>query len=316
MLDLSDPTLTAMLRTALDRFVAPFTRVTAIDTLPIDEGVSGARINRVGVSYTSTNGSPGYTQFVLKKCPNVERRVLARLQAPPRHVPYSVSATTDNDGRGVVCMQELGMTQRPDSLSPITPELQRREAQALADIHANNLNAPDLGWLPTADRSDYQWAIEQQFFRWAWDKAIANSTFTARFVSYLEAVQETAAHIVDEMVDLGADPRWTTLVHTDINPSNVLVLCDQPYIIDWDTARQGPLFLDLPHHLSTRDQAEDYRLALGTAGVQIDPDEFSSLYRIAARYTGLRYIWWTLEAWHSDPAMDIWVEHYLRMITT
>jgi aminoglycoside phosphotransferase (APT) family kinase protein len=316
MLDLTDTKVRALLSATIAQVISPVTAITRVDALPIEEGVSGAPIHRVGVSYTSTDGSSAYVQLVLKQCSEIERRVLDRLQGPARHVPYAKSCMADEKGGSLVCMQDLGERQRPDSLSAIDPGLQRREAQALADIHASNLRAPDLGWLPAADRTYYRWTIEEQFFRWAWDKATATSAFVDRFAPYLDAVEGTAIHIIDEMVALSADPRWTTLVHTDINPSNVLIFEDEPYFIDWDTARRGPLFLDLPHHLSTREQAEVYRLALEQRGVTIEPDEFGTLYRIAARYTGLRYIWWTLEAWHADPTMDVWVEHYQRMITS
>ena len=315
MLDLTDPEVTALVSATITRFISPVAAITGIDVLPIDEGVSGLPIHRVGVSFTSTDGSSAYAQLVLKQCSAIERRVLDRLQDPPRHAPYAVSSGADVKVGGLVCMQDLGERQRPGSLSPIDPELQRREAEALADIHIVNLQAPDIEWLPTADRAYYEWAIEQQFFRWAWDKARANGAFVDRFAPHLGAVEDTAMHVIDEMVTLSADPRWTTLVHTDINPSNVLILGDEPFIIDWDTARRGPLFLDLPHHLSTREQVEDYRLAAEQRGLTIDPDEFSTLYRVAAHYTGLRYIWWTLEAWQDDATLDIWVEHYLRMIT-
>lgn len=314
MLDLTDPEVTALVSTTISRFISPVTAIAGIDELPIDEGVSGCPIHRVGVSYT-TDESSAYAQLVLKQCSEIERRVLDRLQEPPRHVPYALSSVADEIRGSLVCMQDLGERQRPDSLSPIDPELQRREAEALADIHISNLCATDLAWLPPADRAYYEWAIEQQFFRWAWNRAIANRAFVHRFAPYLDAVEDTATRVIDEMVALSADPRWTTLVHTDINPSNVLIFGDEPFIIDWDTARRGPLFLDLPHHLSTREQAEDYRIAAEQRGLTIEPDEFSTLYRVARRYTGLRYIWWTLEAWHDDAPMDTWVEHYLRMIT-
>jgi len=116
------------------------------------------------------------------------------------------------------------------------------------------------------------------------------------------------------MVALNAEARWATLVHTDINPSNVLILDDEPYLIGWDTARHGSLFLDLPHHLSTRAQAEDYRRALSERGLTITPGDFSDAYRLAARYTGLRHMWWTLEAWRDDPGTDKWVMHYVNMV--
>lgn len=315
VVDLANHTILALLSTTIDQHIAPGAAITRVDVLPINEGLSGVPINRVGVSYTWADGSSAYARLVLKECSDVERRVLDRLQDSPRHVPYAVSSAAEDAGRRLVCMQDLGERQRPDSLSAIDPALQRREAEALADIHTSNLGAADLEWLPMADRSYYRWAIEDQFFRWAWDKAIANRAFTERFAPYLAAVEDASIHIIDEMVLLSADPRWVTLVHTDINPSNVLILGEHPYIIDWDTARRGPLFLDVPHHLSTPGQAEDYRVALMQRGLRIDRAEFEHFYRIAARYIGLRYIWWTLESWQADPSMDVWVEHYLRMIT-
>jgi len=57
------------------------------------------------------------------------------------------------------------------------PDLLRCEAEALADIHSANLHATDLGWLPEADREYLDWTIERQFFRWAWEKAVADPAF-------------------------------------------------------------------------------------------------------------------------------------------
>jgi hypothetical protein len=37
-------------------------------------------------------------------------------------------------------------------------------------------------------------------------------------------------------------------------------------------------------------------------------------YRVAARYTALRYLWWTLEAWREDRGAAGWVEHYVAML--
>ena len=39
----------------------------------------------------------------------------------------------------------------------------------------------------------------------------------------------------------------------------------------------------------------------GARGYTIPPDVFAAHYRVAARYIGLRYMWWTLEYWLSDP---------------
>jgi hypothetical protein len=76
----------------------------------------------------------------------------------------------------------------------------------------------------------------------------------------------------------------------------------------------GPLYLDLPHHHCTLAQAEHYRCALATRGNAVPSDIFDAHYRVAARYIGLRYMWWTLEYWLSDPTQTAWVEHYIGLV--
>jgi hypothetical protein len=36
---------------------------------------------------------------------------------------------------------------------------------------------------------------------------------------------------------------------------------------------------------------------------------------LAARYIGLRYMWWTLDYWREDPTQTPWVQHYLDLVT-
>jgi hypothetical protein len=75
------------------------------------------------------------------------------------------------------------------------------------------------------------------------------------------------------------------------------------------------LYLDLPHHHCTLTQAEHYRLALAARGVTVSPDAFAQRYRVAACYTGLRYMWWTLDTWLNDPTQSPWVQHYIGLVT-
>ena len=107
--------------------------------------------------------------------------------------------------------------------------------------------------------------------------------------------------IVEDMTSLLKDAQTQTLIHTDINPSNVLVQDGKPYFIDWQTAMWGPLYLDLPHHHCTLAQAELYRRALAARGSTIPVDRFAEQYRVAARYIGLRYML-------SDPTQTAWVQ--------
>ena len=271
-------------------------------------------MSRVDVTYSTRQPGSASIRLVLKFCSDIELTVLLRLQAlDPRHTPYIQSSTIRAADQTLACLQDLARDHRPDSLSKISVDLQEREARALADIHVDQLDT-ELDWLPMADRDYYTWTIEEQFFRPAWRTALAVPQFRERFAASVDDVEHAASKTVEEMTSLSTVTEWQTLVHTDINPSNVLIVDGQPYIIDWGTARRGPLFIDVPHHLSTRAQAEDYRIALNRRGLNIDTDSFTVAYRTAARYTGLRYLWWTLAAWQDNPGMDRWVDHYLRMI--
>lgn len=46
----------------------------------------------------------------------------------------------------------------------------------------------------------------------------------------------------------------------------------------------------------------------------MDEEWFWDGYRVAARYIGLRYMWWTLELWCEDHSETDWVWFYLRLI--
>jgi hypothetical protein len=303
-----------LLRRTLERFVSPVAAIVDTELQPLVAGLSGAPIHRVRVRYRDDQGVPHTTTLIVKVASRIERRVLDRLQhLSPRHVPFSHTFADDADNAALVCLQDLGSRTRPYSLDPIDPVLQRCEAEALAHIHLAHRHAPDLDWLPMADATYVAWAMEQ-FFRPTWERARQVSRFRAHFGPVIAAVEHQAATIVAAMTDLHNVTAWRTLVHTDLNPSNVLVWKGAPYLIDWGTAHVGALFLDLPHHFPALAQAEVYRIALAERGWDIDPGTFADAHCLAARYTGLRYLWWALEAWLEDPAAERWVRHYLGMI--
>jgi hypothetical protein len=78
---------------------------------------------------------------------------------------------------------------------------------------------------------------------------------------------------------------------------------------------RGPFSIDLPHHHCTLTQAEHYRQALAAHGHTIARQDFAERYRVAARYIGFRYMWWTLDYWREDPTQTPWVQHYLDLVT-
>jgi thiamine kinase-like enzyme len=113
---------------------------------------------------------------------------------------------------------------------------------------------------------------------------------------------------------LAAEGDALTLVHTDLNPSNVLQHAGGVYLVDWQAAHYGPAYLDVPHHFHTPALAEHYRAALAAQGRALAPRAFYARWRVAARYTALRYMWWTLAAWREDAAAAVWVRHYCAML--
>lgn len=117
---------------------------------------------------------------------------------------------------------------------------------------------------------------------------------------------------IERLVD---DARELSVIHGDINPSNVLITGRMPRFIDWQAARYGPFYLDLPHHLNTPAKAAEYRRFRTMLGTEIQPGQFTAGYKAAARYTGLRYIWWTLDLWQQDSSDALWVRCYLDLIT-
>ncbi|MDQ2744863.1 MAG: aminoglycoside phosphotransferase family protein [Chloroflexota bacterium] len=227
-----------------------------------------------------------------KEAELVERRVLALLTAQGQpNVPFSHSADLTTDSPALVCLQDLGDVHLPTVLDSITLEAIRREAHGLALIHhANRGRADDLAWLPRADRAYIAGAIMETYGQPAWSQALADPAFERQFAPYIAAVEDAAARIADEMDALDHNDAARTLIHGDINPSNVLLHAGMPYFIDWQAARYGSFYLDLPHQLHTRDLAESYRAARAALGDEIPADEFGACLRVAAQYIGLRYM--------------------------
>ena len=305
-----------LLAQTLERFVDPAVQIVQVTASDIEPGMSGASVRRYRISYTS-GGQNGAALLVTKVATRREWDTLRHLIAQQQpNVPFAYALDASNDDHLLVCMQDVGDTSRPTSLEPITDLELEPEATGLASIHAANFKqTATLAWLPRVDRGYLEEMLFQRTWRPAWEQTLSNSAFVETFRSAIPRVEAAAATIVDDMGSLLHDPQAQTLIHADINPSNVLVQEGTPYFIDWQTAMWGPLYLDLPHHHCTLAQAELYRRALAAHGYAIPPDVFAAHYRVAARYIGLRYMWWTLEYWLSDPTQTAWVQHYSGLVT-
>jgi len=281
----------------------------------ITRGVSGAEVRRHTVGVRVPQGPDTVVSLVTKMSDRIERSTLAHLNAQGQPgVPLSHAHDADFDGPDWICLQDLGDEGRPDVLSPLPDETLASEVTALASIHAANAGDAGLDWLPPADREYARSMIEDVFWRPHWEDAVTQNDFHEEFGAWLPRVEATAAKVVDEIAGLDADDGSRTLVHTEINPGNVLVRGGRAYLIDWADAHRGSLYLDLPHHLYTLELAERYRQALDRAGLTIGRTDFEERYRVAARYTALRTMWWTFEAWRDDRDAAEWVRHYFGML--
>ena len=160
-----------------------------------------------------------------------------------------------------------------------------------------------------------QETLFERYWHPAWETALAHASFSSTFRDAIPRVEAAAATIVSDIGPLLCETESQTLIHGDLNPSNVLVYNGHPFFIDWEAAMRGPFYIDLPHHHCTLDQAEHYRQALAAKGHVISRQDFVDRYRVAARYIGFRYMWWTLAQWRRDPTQALWVRHYIGLIT-
>jgi Ser/Thr protein kinase RdoA (MazF antagonist) len=306
----------ALLAHTLRNWIDPAAQLTEVSSTNIQPGMSGASVTRHHIRYTS-GGQDAEASLVTKGVTRREWDTLRYLNAQQQpNVPFADALDQSEGDQLLVCMQDVGDMTRPTSLEPITERELEREAAGLASIHAANFgHEATLAWLPRVDRSYLEDMLFQRTWRPAWEQALASAAFVEAFRSAIPRVEAAAATIVGDMSSLLNEAQAQTLIHTDLNPSNVLVQQGIPYFIDWQTTMWGPFYLDLPHHHCTLAQAEHYRRALAALGYTIPADRFAEQYRIAARYIGLRYMWWTLEYWLSDPSQTAWVQHYIGLVT-
>jgi aminoglycoside phosphotransferase (APT) family kinase protein len=304
-----------LLAATLQRFVAADAQITQVGSTPLRGGMSGAAVVRHQIEYTAAAGAAA-TSLITKQADAREWHVLRHLQSQRQpSIPFAHALDETPGERVLICMQDLGDQNRPTSLDPITEAELAREAAGLAAIHSANFQLdPQPGWLPDMTLAYVDDMLFARAWRPAWQAAVADARFAEAFRDAIPRVEAAAAGILADMRALLDEPGSQTLIHADLNPSNVLVHAGQPYFIDWQTAMRGPLYIDLPHHHCTLEQAEHYRRALAARGHPISRADFAERYRVAARYIGLRYMWWTLEYWREDPTQTRWVRHYFGLV--
>ena len=311
-----DQSVVDLLSRTLQHFVAADASITQMTSVPLSGGMSGSAISRHTIQYAAAGGSATIS-LITKDADHHEWRVLRHLQSQRQpNIPFAHAIDNTHGQRLLICLQDVGDQNRPSSLDPITETQLAREAAGLARIHTANFSQPArLDWLPSISPSYIHDMLFVRAWRPAWETAIADARFAAAFRDAIPRVEAAAATIVEDMRALLNEPASQTLIHADLNPSNVLVYDGQPYFIDWQTAMRGPFYIDLPHHHCTLIQAEQYRQALAAHGYAISRQDFAERYRVAARDIGCRYMWWTLEYWLEDQTQTRWVQHYIGLIT-
>ncbi|WP_187355497.1 aminoglycoside phosphotransferase family protein [Paenibacillus tengchongensis] len=240
-----------------------------------------------------------------------ERRTMHRLLHQSANVPFSLTYDLESEDRALLCIQDVDY--KTDYQNLEIEKLQHQEIQTLAFIHrANHGLHSELAWLPVVDRKHMEEVVERRW-RPFWEEAKRNEAFIGAYGSYIPEIDAAARSIVDDMQPVVNEVSSHTLIHNDLNPGNVLVHSNQEVMfIDWEEARYGPLFLDIPMRLNP-EQADEYRDVLGSHGIVLPAERFRLMYATAARYLGIRYMTWCLGAWTRDAYAKNMLERYLQM---
>lgn len=114
-------------------------------------------------------------------------------------------------------------------------------------------------------------------------------------------LEVAATRFLADMVRLWAEGDSLTLIHADLHGDHVLVNGGKPYIIDWEQARYGSFYLDLPNYFPPG-AARHYREALAKFGHDIPEAAFMERYRMASRYVGFKYMGYTLWSYRQGYA--------------
>ncbi|AIQ45197.1 hypothetical protein R70723_04270 [Paenibacillus sp. FSL R7-0273] len=302
-------------------FISPEAEVLSVESVPVHAGSRAVELMRNKVWLQSRAGMPEGTavkeeiSLITKQATFVERSALSRLYSQGAKVPFSLSGQPLYEGRSLLCIEDVDY--RTDYSRLDLPALQKKEIEALAYIHYVNLGCRcDLPWLPQVSEA-YIAEILNTNWRPSWDSARQNPAFAEAFgLQTLENIEEIAGRIAEDMIPVIYAADTFTMVHNDLNPGNVLVHNnDKIRFIDWEEARYGSLFMDIPMRCRTLEQAEEYRRCLAVLGCDIPQQEYAGLFRAASRYLGLRFMCWNLGVWQANEQARADLVNYMRMVT-
>ncbi|MFF2017361.1 phosphotransferase [Paenibacillus sp. NPDC058177] len=303
-----------LLETTVRRYVDSGAAIIKVDSTRLGLGFQAVDLTRHHLLIETAKGTEELS-LITKVATALEQRVTAHLYEQGAKVPFIWPDTGApiSEERSLVCFQDVDY--RTDYGKLDLERLQQCEISALADIHGKNRGLRhELSWLLFADLSHITDMLHTRF-QPQWEASKQNEAFNEEFGPYIPIVEAAARTITDDMVTVIKDETTHTLIHNDLNPGNVLVHDNQEvFFIDWEEARYGSLFLDLPLRCRTMQQVLQYREALGVQGVELADAQFTTLFSIASRYLGLRFMSWNLGAWMDNAPAKADLIRYLHMV--
>lgn len=294
----------ALFTAALHSWLDPAAELLAVEEHPMPGvGYSGASLRRYGLRYRGAAGEARAVELVVKEALPVERRVMVRLyrQGAPG-IPFCYAQDLESSERAPLCLEYLA----PASGQPGADAL-ARAAEALAAIHAANLRDPALpGWLPAADGAFAQTGYLLGNAHASWARALTDAEFARDYGHLSGPLQAAGERFTRFLEDSWQAGRAVTLIHGDLHDGNLVVRAGQPYFLDWEHARCGALYLDLPNLLDG-DGLRAYYQAITHLGAGLDESEFWQGVREAGRYVGFKYLGFMLAQWprRSEPALRV-----------
>ncbi|QUL52323.1 aminoglycoside phosphotransferase family protein [Paenibacillus tritici] len=304
--------LLKLIQGTVKEFVDPKAEVLSIESTPIAMGIQAVGLKRHSVLIRILDETSKLS-LVSKHATRIERQVMTWLYSQRASVPFSFSYGSELDERSLICIQDVDY--QTDYSNINISSLQKSETKALSHIHLSNFGQRrELSWLPEVDNFHIEKMIFEQW-KPQWQVAKENEQFKDIFGDYIPLVEDAANTIVQDIQYVIRDEGSQTLIHNDLNPGNVLVHNNTEVIfIDWEEARYGSLFFDIPLRCGTLEQIEEYRGLLAGKSIEFPDDHFEQMYTIASRYLGLRFMSWNLGAWTSNSRAKEDLKKYLDMV--
>lgn len=307
-------TIQPIIEQTINKYVFSDAHILSMESNSIQAGFQAVELLRHHIELI-VNGVKTDLSLVTKKATFIERSALSRLFSQGANVPFSLSNEPHTEDPSLICIQDVDYQTDYSHLD--MDLLQNKELRALAYIHGTNMGSKkELPWIPTVDRNHI---IDMMENRWrpSWNTAIESPAFIEEFgLPIISDIEAVASSIVDDLEVLIKDEHMHTMLHNDLNPGNVLVHNNENvYFIDWEEARYGSLFFDIPLRCSHLKQVVIYREALSSHGYDIPQEQFEKYFSLASRYLGIRYMSWSLGIWeqHSHAKDDL--KKYMKMVT-